>query len=293
MSREQVVDQSVQEGEASQSTTTAETYGLPAAIYAQVTRLGPGNVEGLKELLARYPNLRQGILSVASHHLGAATVRQAVMLTQDQIRPGGEFALEGDAPRGTLTQDQIRPGGEFALEGDAPRGTLTQDQIRPGGEFALEGDAPRRMLTQDQIRPGGEFALEGDAPRRMLTQDQIRPGGEFALEGDAPRRTLTQDQIRPGGEFALEDSPEVAPAPTPKGPEPAWVAGARRYNDAHADLVSSFNQLTNNSCIGADGQVDPQLVADWQRARGLDDDGKIGPMTVAAARQGTDARIPV
>jgi hypothetical protein len=228
MSREQVVDQTAQQDQASsQSTATEETYGLPAALYAQVTRLGPGNVEGLKELLARYPDFRQGILSVASHHLGASTVRQAMSA-----------------------------------------GTLTQDQIRPGGEFELEGGPPRKMLTQDQIRPGGEFELEGGPPRKMLTQDQIRPGGEFELEGNTP-------------------------APAPTAPEPGWVAGARKYNDAHADLVSNFNALTGNSCIGADGKVDPQLVADWQRARGLEGDGKIGPLTLAAARQGTEARIPV
>src|SRR6185503_2836945 len=89
MNREQVADQAVQQDEASaQTSTTEQTYGLPAGLYAQVTRLGPGNVEGLKQLLARYPDFRQGILSVASHHLGAATVRQAIgagPLTQDQI----------------------------------------------------------------------------------------------------------------------------------------------------------------------------------------------------------------
>jgi hypothetical protein len=278
MSREQLTDQQSQQDETtSGSATTEETYGLPQPVYEQVMRLGPGNVEGLRDLLARYPNFSQGILSVASHHMGAAAVRQAVK------RPGG------------LTQDQIRPGGEFALEGDAPKPGLTQDQIRPGGEFALEGDAPKPRLTQDQIRPGGEFALEGEAPKPRLTQEQIRPGGEFALEGDAPKPRLTQEQIRPGGEFALEGNAPTAAA------VPAWVAGARKYNEAHTDLVSNFNVATGGSCLGSDGQLDPQAVSAWQRAHGLDPDGKVGPLTVAAAQRvsakpasaGTGAGIPV
>jgi peptidoglycan hydrolase-like protein with peptidoglycan-binding domain len=281
MSREQVADQAAQQDSASSAVAGAEeSYGLPAPVYAQVLKLGPGNVAGLRALLAQYPNFNQGILSVASHHMGAAAVRQAMgpgPLTQDQLRPGGEFALEGDTPpRKPLTQEQLRPGGEFALEGGtAPRNPLTQEQLRPGGEFALEGGtAPRNPLTQEQLRPGGEFALEGGtAPRNPLTQEQIRPGGEFALEGDAP----------------------AAPAA-----EPAWVAGARKYNEAHAELASNFNSLTGNTCIGADGQLDPQLVSAWQRSHGLDADGKVGPHTVAAARQAgpvassqADARIPV
>jgi peptidoglycan hydrolase-like protein with peptidoglycan-binding domain len=198
MSREQLNEQQTQVGAAeSVAPTTDETYGLPKAVYAQVLRLSPGNVEGLRELLAAYPNFRQGILSVASHQLGATTVRQA-----------------------------IRP---------AP---LTQEQIGPGGEFALEGNAP--------------------APKKSpLTQEQIGPGGEFALEGNAPA--------------------------TPAA-EPAWAGGARAYNEAHPELVSNFNALTGGSCL-VDGKLDPQAVAEWQKAHGLDPDGKVGPLTVAAAKR--------
>jgi len=84
--------------------------------------------------------------------------------------------------------------------------------------------------------------------------------------------------------------------------EPAWVAGARTYNDAHAGLVSEFNDATANRCLDASGQLDPQAVARWQRQHGVDADGKVGPHTLAAARQASakaepaaaaDQRIPV
>jgi murein L,D-transpeptidase YcbB/YkuD len=109
---------------------------------------------------------------------------------------------------------------------------------------------------------------------------------------------LTKEQIGPGGEFELEGS--AAPAPKAEAP---WVAGARKYNDAHAELVSEFNELTKYKCALDDGLIDPQAVAHWQRQHGLEPDGKVGPHTLAAARHAVakagpaggsaDARIPV
>jgi hypothetical protein len=292
MSKEQVTQQVQQDTAAPEAAATAQTYGLPPHVYGPLARMGPGDSESLRALLVNYPGLAQQILAAAvtTNQMGNIAIQRAVDMTrhravgaqpgslgQKDIRPGGEFALEGDAPA-PLTQQQIRPGGEFALEGSAPA-PLTQPQIRPGGEFALEGSAPA-PLTQPQIRPGGEFALEGNAPAAgPLTQQQIRPGGEFALEGNAPAAgPLTQQQIRPGGEFALEGN---APA---KAVAPAWVAGAQRYNAAHAELVSEFNEATQGACKGADGELDAQAVARWQAQHGVAADGKVGPHTLSAAR---------
>ena len=96
--------------------------------------------------------------------------------------------------------------------------------------------------------------------------------------------------------------------PSPKRTRPAWVAGARAYNAAHAHLVDEFNELTNDVCrLDGEARIDPQAVARWQAAHGVDADGRVGPHTVAAARKtkaqapsvasapapGADARIPV
>ena len=62
-------------------------------------------------------------------------------------------------------------------------------------------------------------------------------------------------------------------------------SGRRAYNAAHGDLVGEFDVLTNFSCL-SDGVTDPIKVAQWQKANGLEADGKIGPHTVAAARGG-------
>ncbi|HEX8110267.1 MAG TPA: hypothetical protein VF516_21195, partial [Kofleriaceae bacterium] len=80
--------------------------------------------------------------------------------------------------------------------------------------------------------------------------------------------------------------PAAAPRAAQAAAEPAWVAGARAYNAAHAELVDEFNELTSDVCrLDGAGKVDPQAVARWQSNHGLAADGKIGPHTVAAARK--------
>ena len=233
MSREQLTDQQAEHSAAAQgSQTTEETYGLPPHVYGPLMKMGPGDAEALHDLLTNFPGFRQQILSaaVSANQMGNIAIQRAIDMTKRHAvgRPGA----------------------------------LTQEQIRPGGEFELEGGPPAAKPAV--VRPGA------------ITQEQMRPGGEFELESSA--------------------------APAPKA-EPAWVAGARKFNDVHAELVSEFNDLTKFKCALDDGIIDPQAVAAWQRQHGLDADGKVGPHTLAAARHavakagpaGTqaDARIPV
>jgi hypothetical protein len=77
-----------------------------------------------------------------------------------------------------------------------------------------------------------------------------------------------------------------ASAAKPAAAEPAWIAGARSYNQAHPEQVGEFNELTNDNCrLDGEGEVDPHAVARWQSHHGLAADGKIGPLTVATARK--------
>jgi hypothetical protein len=80
-------------------------------------------------------------------------------------------------------------------------------------------------------------------------------------------------------------APPAAPKVAPAAAEPAWLAGARSYNDAHPELVDEFNELTGDVCrLDGAGKVDLQAVARWQTHHGLAADGKIGHHTVAKAR---------
>jgi hypothetical protein len=88
--------------------------------------------------------------------------------------------------------------------------------------------------------------------------------------------------------------PGAKPEPAVKKAEPAWVAGARAFNDAHPELVAEFNDLTDDMCCDDDdGRLDPQAVASWQGHHGLPADGKVGPHTVATAKAAkTTAHAP-
>jgi hypothetical protein len=121
---------------------------------------------------------------------------------------------------------------------------------------------------------------------------------ELLDEAPTPART----QGKPGtlSQAEMHELLDEGPASTA---EPAWVGGARKYNEAHAELVSDFNELTKQACLDASGQLDPQAVARWQGQHGVAPDGRVGPRTLAAARKAqakagptdaaSDQRIPV
>jgi hypothetical protein len=271
MSKEQLTEQQVQVGpDAREPAAPDQTHGLPPHVYAQAMRLGPADAPALADLLTLYPDLSERILSVAAPQVGNAAVQRAITMAQNKSKARGR--------QGSLNQDEMH---EFLDDAPAPAktqgkpGTLTQAEMH---EFLDDAPAPATQgkpgtLSQAEMH---EF-LDDPAPAKT----QGKPG------------TLTQAEMH---EF-LDDAPAAATA------EPAWVAGARKYNDAHAELVSDFNELTNNSCLDANGQLDPQAVARWQQQHGVEADGRVGPHTLAAARHAqakagpagaaSDQQIPV
>ena len=160
---------------------------------------------------------------------------------------------------GTLSQAEMH---EF-LDDSAPApkaqgkpGTLSQAEMH---EFLddpapAKAQGPKHPLSQAEMHE-----ILDDPPAAKV---RGKPG------------TLSQAEMH---EFL--DEPDQAPKA-----EPAWVAGARAYNLAHADLVADFNAATRMSCIGADGRLDPLAVAAWQSEHGVAADGRVGPHTLAAAR---------
>lgn len=74
-----------------------------------------------------------------------------------------------------------------------------------------------------------------------------------------------------------------------EGPSSLVVVTARSYNRAHGHYVAVFNEATDHSCVGADGQLDPAAVWRWQRAHGISADGRVGPQTSGTARRAHQA----
>ncbi len=152
------------------------------------------------------------------------------------------------------------------------RGTLTSAQIHEGGESA-QGSAP--VLGPEPAPEAQAAAVDSAKPLSKPEQRQI-------LHDPSDPKALSkpeQVEILNDRTDAFQMTPDHLLASTK-------VEDARAFNAAHADLVASFNKLTSHACCeqGASGPVDPQAVASWQAARGLDVDGKIGPHTVAAAK---------
>jgi peptidoglycan hydrolase-like protein with peptidoglycan-binding domain len=98
---------------------------------------------------------------------------------------------------------------------------------------------------------------------------------------EQPKGTFTDRGERPpvGGEAR---SPERSASDRAYGDDEAgWIVEARRYNRTHPAYVQQFDAATESACrVG--GELDPKLVADWQRERGLEPDGKVGPATLRA-----------
>lgn len=160
-------------------------------------------------------------------------------------------------------------------------------QILPVASHHMGNAAVRRAIAlAKQIKASS-------SPGSSLSQGEVHE----ALDDPMDSRTVPWIELA----STLEDkSDPQAPDETPSKskeaptPEPGWVAAARTYNAAHADLVEEFNDLTAHICLNDDTvQLDPQAVASWQTQHGLTADGKVGPRTVAAARAARSKGVPV
>lgn len=195
------------------------------------------------------------------------------------IRPGDAKAL---AELLSMFRESFGPQ-ILALAARAPQlGNATVHRaIKLSEQRTLPDVAPGSLGREDRDAALGD---RSDAP----AQGAAKPQGAQIAAGSLGAST------HKGGEFDLLGSDPRLLHHGDAGPtaEPAWVAGARAYNAAHAHLVDEFNELTNDVCrLDGEAKLDPQAVARWQAAHGVEADGKVGPHTVAAARK-TKAQAP-
>ena len=288
--------------------------GLPAALHAQVMAIRPGDARALADLVGMFrESFAPQILALAAGtpHLGNALVQRAIKMsetrTMPDIAPGvlGHGGLDAPAPAQPATA--AGPAAAAGRDGDTDRDKDRdkEDLLRglDGGEsVALRPDVRAQVLA---LQPGDARALADllqsypgmsddilmlarqhlgiDTVAKAVDLKQHAAHGAAGSQGAAPHQ---------GGELAPISSDSHPAVAAPAGgaakaaPDAAWLASARAYNAAHAELVADFNELTNDVCC-PDGEpsVDPHAVARWQTHHGLDPDGKIGPHTVAAARK--------
>jgi hypothetical protein len=278
MSKEaQIEHQPGQQDAAAQTTElNEETLGLPGPLYAQIVRLTPNDAEALSSMLTTYQRLSGAILQVAARRMGNAAVQRAIAIaTHAPSASGpGETRETGAAevqPGGRLSKDEMRGFLEDSPAKAQPaKGPLSHDEMRGFLEDPPARAQPAKgRLSKDEMRGFLEDPPARTQPAKSpLSQDEMRGFLE-----DSPAK-------------AIPTAPAAAQSPAHATAEPAWVGGARAYNEAHGDLVDEFNELTSDVCrLDGEGKVDPQAVSRWQTHHGLAADGKIGPHTVAAARK--------
>ena len=281
MSREQATDHQAHQDTAAPEAAGETTHGLPPALHGQVLRLGPGDAQALRDLLTLYPVFSRGILAVAAAHVGNAAVQRALAMVQQNAH--GQ-PTEGAGANQALIKDTLQDDAAKPAVGRPPPVTgLIQETL--ADEPAVGRPPPVTGLIKETL--ADEPAVGRPPPVTGLIKETL--ADEPAVGRPPPVTGLIQE--------TLADEPAKTAA------VPAWVGGARKYNEAHAELVSDFNDATAGSCLDASGQLDPQAVARWQAKHGLAADGKVGPHTLAAARQASakagpaavaaDQRIPV
>jgi hypothetical protein len=254
MSRTQQLEQQPEQAQAQAPATELdqETFGLPRPLYAQIMQLTPDDAEALASMLKTHQRLSGAILQVAARHMGNAAVQRAIAVAtnaRSKIGPG-ELSEKGAT--------EVQPSTRMS------KGEMRQFLEDPPAR-AQPGQGP---LSHAEMH---EF-LEDPPAKAQPAQGPLSHAEMHEFLEDPPAKAQPAEPATPA-------KPAHATA------EPAWVAGARAYNAAHAVLVDEFNELTSDVCrLDGEGKVDPQAVARWQSHHGLAADGKIGPHTVAAAR---------
>lgn len=108
-----------------------------------------------------------------------------------------------------------------------------------------------------------------------------RPGAEG--DAEAPQSAAPEGDAQNGGAQNGDAQQAARQQRAHKRRAATADAEADAFNQRHHAEVAEFNQLTNDACVGEDGQLDATAVKEWQREHAVAPDGKVGPKTIAAA----------
>lgn len=259
---------------------------LPAELERKLAALQPGDVQALVTLARLYPDFLDAILTQAGSIVGNHTVAQAIeQLTAAPITTAGQG--EGGEQEAAVAPARGAPvTPDYSLEGfDYDSSVLTLE----GGDIA--GDHVRFILLYPDLRYKVLNGLAHAHPELLdETMERLHVIERGRGQEEEERKETEQEATEGDGQGAAQAAPKEGEGGEQ---EAAWIVGAKRYNAAHAEQVEEFNQHTKNACVGPDGELDPRLVSDWQAAHGVTPDGRVGPMTVDAARRAAGIGTPV
>lgn len=251
--------------------------------------LEPGDHELLAQMIRNYPHLREQILERASADLGNDTVAKALQTLAgipEPEAPSEKAASEAPSP---AVQADTAQEPEFdyttsplALEYDE------EAKIKDHADFMRANpQVADQVLTQAaELDPNLAVLslLELETPMiASAEQSEETPQQVVEETSKAAAEDIAAEQqtTAPAPVTAEEAVQEAAPVVEPEK-ESGWVARAREFNTEHADEVARFLAATGGACL-VEGMLDPNLVAQWQAAHGIEVDGRVGPGTADAA----------
>jgi hypothetical protein len=169
-----------------------------------------------------------------------------------------------------------------------------QEGTEPAPPEAVSVEMPSEQAT---ATPSEQAAPAIEAIDATITE-QLAPEAPQQAEVVArPEEAAVAEPQVP--ETTVEAAPQAAPQVVEEAVaeevaqhEDTWVTRARDYNGRHVAEVEAFDQATGGSCRGPDGEIDPNMVARWQVDHGVSPDGRVGPLTVAAANRQEAGKEP-
>jgi peptidoglycan hydrolase-like protein with peptidoglycan-binding domain len=112
----------------------------------------------------------------------------------------------------------------------------------------------------------------------------IKQGGEIPEVVPLP----PEEQVALASPTASEQAFDQKEEPEQK-PEEEMMKAADQYNEDHPHRVAEFNKLTEDACVHH-GKLDAKKVRDFQKTQKLEQDGMVGPWTLAAAKDVAEIR---
>ncbi len=145
-------------------------------------------------------------------------------------------------------------------------------------------------MKRDSLDP------QPDQESQDIAAPQALEGGDVVADAEASAIT-TEGEIpevaaRPPEEQVAVAAPtasEQAYKEPEKKPDEELLKAADQYNEDHPHRVAEFNKATEDSCVHH-GKLDAKKVRDFQKSQKLEEDGMIGPWTLAAANDVAEIR---
>jgi hypothetical protein len=201
-----------------------------------------------------------------------------------------------------VSQVEVDPKPEDPYASPASDLDAQVQQLGPGDQVKLAAllrtnpDQQQRILSIAVTQCGNATVQRA---LQLVANNEGAPSADgsamamemFREENGPPAGSSFQPPSKAVQDDATEGVAEVAVMPAA---QTGWEKAARHYNSLHQATVDEFNALTSDACLGPDGTVEPNLVRVWQGSHGVEQDGRVGPQTLAAAKkvEGTKSDEP-